>query len=97
MKYKYPRIQPAEFSIEVVGESHYQKEIREIILYDIMVEKDDMEYKDTELDASLILEDDNEFDPGNAVRIDIEKKTVGYLDKQDADSYRNSLAKLGTS
>lgn len=95
MKLKYPRIQPVEFSIEVVGESNYQKNIRDAVFYDIMIEKEDMEYKDTKLDAALVLEDDNKFDPGNAVRIDIGGNIIGYLDRQDAENYRYSLAKIG--
>ncbi len=84
----------SQFSIEIVGESHYQKQIKEAIAYKLMVEKDDLEYRDEKLTASLILEDDNKFDPGNAVRVDIENLTVGYLTKEDAVEYRKQLNKL---
>jgi len=85
---------PTQFDTEIVGESNYQKAIREIVLYKDLVDKDDTELKITKLLAVLIPEDDNKFDPGNAVRVDIEDKTVGYLDKTNAKSYRISLAKL---
>ncbi len=86
---------PSEYSIEIVGEAKTQKAIKEVVMYKIMVEKHDLEYKDDKLTAVLILEDNNKFDPGNAVRVDIEDKTVGYLAKEDATRYRKSLNKLG--
>ncbi len=89
-----PDFAPPNFSIEAVGESHYQKNIKKIVMFKELVDEDDLEYKDASLIATLILEDDNSFDPGNAVRVDIEGLTVGYLDKEDARNYRRSLAKL---
>jgi hypothetical protein len=88
---------PSEYAMEIVGEAKTQKTIKEIILYKIMVEKDDLEYKDEKLIAALFLEDDNKFDLGNAVRVDIDDKPVGYLAKEDAKSYRKALKKLGIS
>jgi hypothetical protein len=82
------------FPLEVVGESHYQKNIKEAILFEDMVEKDDLEYKDETLIAFLILEDDNKFDPGNAVRVELDNKVVGYLAKGDAKNYREELDRL---
>lgn len=82
------------FPLEVVGESKYQKNIKEAILYKIMVEKDDLKYKDEKLLASLFLEDENKFDPGNAVRVEIDNQVVGYLSKEDASEYRKQLSKL---
>ncbi len=83
--------------MEIVGEAKTQKAIKEIIMYKIMVEKDDLEYKDEKLTAVLVLEDDNKFDLGNAVRVDIDDKPVGYLAKEDATRYRKALKKLGIS
>ena len=81
------------FFIEVLGESHYQKDIKEIVAYKIMVDKDDMEHRDYKLIAHLILEDENKFDPGNAVRVEIDNKQVGYLGKNDARKYRKGLTR----
>jgi len=88
---------PSEYSMEIVGEAKTQRAIKEVILYKLMVEKDDLEYKDEKLTAILILEDDNKFDLGNAVRVDIEDKPVGYLAREDATKYRKALKKLGIS
>ena len=54
-----------------------------------------MKYKDEKLIASLVLEDDNKADPGNAVRVEIENKTMGYMNKDSARDYRAQLQKLG--
>ena len=86
---------PSQYSLEIVGESKTQSNIKEVILYKIMVEKYDLEYKDENLTARLILEDENKFDPGNAVRVDIDNKLVGYLSREDAKKYRSELKKLG--
>jgi len=85
---------PSETSVGISGESHYQKAIKEIIFYDHMVEKDDLEYKDEKLTATLILEDDNKYDLGNAVRVDIDSQPVGYLKVGDARHYRKELTRL---
>lgn len=82
------------FPLEVVGESKFQKNIREAILYKIMVENYDVKYKDEKLLASLVLEDENKFDPSNAVRVEIDNKMVGYLAKEDAAEYRKQLKSL---
>jgi hypothetical protein len=88
---------PSEYSMEIVGEAKTQRNIKEVILYKYMVEKDDLEYRDDKLTATLILEDDNKFDLGNAVRVDIDNKPVGYLSREDAKRYRKALEKLGIS
>ncbi len=88
-------LKPSQYSIEIVGESKTQSNIREVILYKIMVEKYDLEYKDENLTARLILENENKFDPGNAVRVDIDNKPVGYLSREDAKQYRSELQRLG--
>jgi len=95
MKHHYPRVFSTEGRVGIVGEQNYQANIYEVILYDIMVEKEDMDYRDDQLEAVLILDDENPYDPGNAVRVDIDDKTVGYLEKRDAQTYRDTLHKLG--
>jgi hypothetical protein len=74
-----PRL--ARFSMKVVGESNYQANLEAIC------------GKRTEMGenrvvtAMLILEDSNPHDP-NAVRVDIQGKTVGYLSRAAAKKYR---------
>jgi hypothetical protein len=90
-----PFIKVSDFTTEIVGESFYQKEIKEIVMFKDLVDRNDIDYKDPSLKAQLILEDENKLDPGNAVRVDIEGKTVGYLVKEDARKYRKELIRLG--
>lgn len=78
----------------IVGESQYQDNISYVVGY---FDIDEKKFRADGLTAELYLEDDNPFDPGNAVRVDVEKKTVGYLSKNDASKYRNAIAKLGLS
>jgi hypothetical protein len=68
------------FEFEVVGESNYQSAIKSIA--------DSSE----QCIASIIPEDSNKFDQ-MAVRIDIQNKTVGYMSKDDARSFRKLLSK----
>lgn len=86
---------PSKYQTEIVGEANYQKNIKNVILFDVMVDDDDLEYKDDKLTARLVLDNENQFDPDNAVRIEIENKTVGYLDKQNAARFRRQLKRLG--
>jgi hypothetical protein len=73
------------FAFDVVGESRYQA-----ALSDICGGKSESghEYQCT---AYLILEDDNPHD-AQAVRIDIDGSTVGYLDRENARKFRKELA-----
>lgn len=68
-----------DFEFEVVGESHYQPAIR--ALY---------ERPESTFTADLIPEANNPHDR-NAVRVEIEGKTVGYLGREDAASFRRRL------
>jgi hypothetical protein len=90
-----PHFRPSILPMGIVGENAYQKAIKEIIHYQTMVEKDDREYRDEKLTAHLILEDNNQNDSGNAVRVEIDRQTVGYLARGDAKFYRKALAGLG--
>lgn len=80
------------FPLEVVGESNYQSNIE--ILVDNKLKENALKFRDETMIASLILEDDNKYDPGNAVRVDIDGLCVGYLSKDDASNYREELARL---
>lgn len=76
------------FDLPVVGESHYQEALEAIC----GKRSDDGE--DRIVDASLILEDSNPHD-AQAVRVDIQGKTVGYLSREDARRFREHLAQTG--
>jgi len=81
------------YPLQVQGESNYKANIEDVSNYtgeDEGVDADDFI-------AHLILEDDNIYDPGNAVRIEIDGKAVGYLAKPAAKKYRKRLAELGLS
>jgi hypothetical protein len=45
--------------------------------------------------AHLVLDDQNQADPGNAVRVEIDGKTVGFLAQHDAMLYRQRLLAIG--
>lgn len=66
-----------DFDQPVVGESHYQPALRKL------------KASKTEpfFSAQLIPEDANPYDR-NAVRVDIDGQTVGYLPKEDAREWR---------
>ncbi len=79
---------PGVFDVEVVGESHYQKNIQRIVgpLSDDGIR--------AEFVADLILEKDNQHDP-NAIRVDIAGMTVGHLSRNDAPAVRATLKPVG--
>jgi len=79
---------PGEYDAPIVGESHYQR-----VLEEICVGRSE-EGVEKYVDATLVLEDSNPHD-NMAVRIDIEGKTVGYLSRDDARSYRQRLKEDG--
>jgi hypothetical protein len=87
--------EPSQSSMEIVGEKKYQKGIRKVIFYKELVDKDDLTFKWENLKVDLILEDDNKYDLGNAVRVEMDHTTVGYLARDDAKEYRKQLQKLG--
>jgi hypothetical protein len=74
--------------VDVVGESHYQNNIDRIV--------GERQQKGVKLKKKAIvwLEDDNEYDE-NAVCVDIDKKTVGYLNRDDARTFRKYLKANG--
>ena len=76
------------YPLQVVGEASYRDNIEKICGY-----FDEEEgYKDDSHVVALYLEDDNPYDPNNAVRVTIDDLTVGYLSKTAAASYRKRLA-----
>ena len=74
------------FDQEVVGESHYQVDIKAIAAR--------LPEGSRFVQATLCLEDDNEHDK-NAVAVKIVGLTVGYLSRDAARSYRKLAKKNG--
>jgi hypothetical protein len=78
------------FRVEVVGESHYQAVLEEIcgghtekgVRHDCV--------------AMLVPEPENPHDR-NAIRVDINGRTVGYLSRADAVGYRDGLNLAGAA
>jgi hypothetical protein len=70
------------YSVDVVGESNYQKNLERI------AGGKKRESADLETTAILLLENDNPYD-SNAVRVDINGLTVGYLARPVAGGFRN--------
>lgn len=77
-----------EFALEVVGESFHQAALESIC----GPRTEESVYQ--QHTASLILENDNPKDK-NAVRIEIQGKTVGYLSRDVAKRYREQIKKGG--
>lgn len=74
-----------DFEQEIVGESNYQKDLREILkgLDESRVCK-----------ALLYLEDDNKYD-NQAVCVFIDQRVVGYLSRADARKFRKDMREKG--
>ncbi len=72
------------FELEIKGESHYQASIAEIV----------HKHGKVNLDAVLILEDENPYDH-NAVRVEMDGKIIGYLSREVAPIYREQLRLAG--
>ena len=81
---------PGTYSIDIVGESHYQEALEDIC--GGRSEESAQEY----VEATLVLDDDNPYDD-KAVRVDIEGETVGHLDRPTARAYRERLKEAASS
>ena len=77
-----------DFEFEVVGESNYQAAIAAV------AGDHGGEQADQECVAALVPEDDNRFD-SKAVAVLINGRTVGYLSRNDARSFRRRLGQKG--
>lgn len=82
------RFDTGSFATEVVGESHYQQN-----LLKLCGEKTP-EGVEKYFEADLIAENANPHDP-NAIRVDIQGLTVGYLSRQRALEWRKSNRSRG--
>jgi hypothetical protein len=76
------------YGVEVVGESNYQKNLKSLC------GGYSKESQRVPVTATLVHEDENPHD-NKAVRIDVGKRTVGYLCREDARKYRKYLKKSG--
>ena len=72
------------YSVDVVGESHYQSSLSAICggLTEVGHKKI--------VEATLILDDSNSYDD-KAVKVEIDRMMVGYLSKENARAYRRRL------
>jgi len=70
----------SEPGFDVVGESHYQDNI------DKIAGGKTEEGHELQVDAILVREPSNQYDK-NAVRVDVNGMTVGYLDRASAKTY----------
>lgn len=78
------------FDVDIVGESHYQDAL------DAIAGPKCPEGVDHECEAILVPEASNPHDP-NAVRVEIEECTVGYLPREFAKLWRGMLTRTGRS
>lgn len=81
-----------KYPVPTEGESSYQANIQNAAGY---IDDDKKRFRQDGFSAELVLEDSNPFDLGNAVRVDIDGETVGYLSKSNAARYRKALNKIG--
>ncbi len=79
---------PGTYTVDVVGESHYQEALESIC------GGRNEDSRRLEVEAFLVPENDNPHD-SNAVRIYIQDQTVGYLDRETARSFRKMMAEIG--
>ncbi len=79
---------PGTYSVDVVGESHYQE-----ALESICGGRTENSQR-LQVEAFLVPENDNPHD-SNAVRIYIRDQTVGYLDRETARSFRERMVEIG--
>lgn len=79
---------PGTYEFDIVGEASYQGALEQ--LCGGRTEESAEHFAQ----AVLLLEDSNPHD-NQAVRVDIQGHTVGYLSRKDARSYRAQLRKLG--
>ena len=79
---------PGTFQLPIVGESHYQDELEAIC------GGRTEEGEDLLTEALLVLEDSNPYGP-EAVRVDIDGRTVGHLSRENACEYRRRLVEAG--
>jgi hypothetical protein len=76
------------FAYDAVGESHYQR------VLEVICGKKYDPAKGKIVEATLVHEDNNQYD-SMAVRVDIFGHTVGYLSREQARVFRETMARQG--
>ena len=79
---------PGTYEVEVVGESHYQKELERIC------GGRTAESARVKTTAVLVLDDHNPYD-SKAVRVEVGGYVVGHLSRENARQYRKKLQEAG--
>jgi len=83
----------SEYPFQIVGESHYQDALREIVESSLDPGPNwPFKGAQCEVAARLVPEDDNPYDP-LAVRVEIQGHKVGYLSREHARQYRRIFDK----
>ena len=77
-----------KFSFDIVGESNYQDTLDQLAKQKKQ-RNEPLVYK-----ASLLYESDNPYDE-NAVKVEIDRMIVGYLNRENAKYYRDQMTELG--
>lgn len=85
--YAWPEL--GQFAFTVAGEQ-YQEVIKQLIQENVIKAKAGSGSKAYILLAHLIPTDDNPYD-SSAVRVDINNRTVGYLNREEARNFRRRL------
>ena len=81
---------PGTFELAAVGESHYQN-----VLAGICGAPTEDGYR-VRIDADLVMEDENPYD-SNAVKVMIDGKLVGHLNREAALGFRKVFSKIANS
>jgi hypothetical protein len=79
---------PGTFTFDIVGEASYQPALESLC------GGRTEDGADVVTEARLVCEDSNRYD-SNAVRVDIDGNTVGYLSRDSARHYRKELERRG--
>ena len=79
---------PGTFAFNIVGESNYQDALIELVKHKKEA-NENLIFK-----ASLLYESENPYD-SNAIKVEIERQTVGYLNRENAKFYRLQMTELG--
>ncbi len=77
-----------DFDMEVVGESHYQKN------FEFICGPRSKNGEERKVEAALVPDPKNLFDP-NAVRVEVQGRIVGHLSREIAKNFRELLHKFG--
>ena len=91
--YAWPEL--GQFAIAIAGES-FQDAINQLLQENAITPDEDSTLKTHILTAHLIPDNDNPHD-SNTVRVDINSRTVGYLNREQALSFRRRLDENGLS